>query len=79
MQQKPPPSPPKPERPPSKTLSDEQKRLVAEIKLHHPKATTEGILEHLKEWGVEEFTSQHTTREAEASDEAHTQRSGKAR
>ena len=45
--------PPKPERPPPKTLSDEQKRLVAEIKLHHPMATTEGILEHLKEWGVE--------------------------
>ena len=47
------PSPPKPERPPSKTLSDEQERLVAEIKRHHPMATTEGILEHLKEWGVE--------------------------
>jgi hypothetical protein len=42
--------PPKPERPASKTLSDEQKRLVAEIKRHHPMATTEGILEHLKEW-----------------------------
>jgi hypothetical protein len=47
------PSPPNPERPPSKTLSDEQERLVGEIKKHHPKATTEGILEHLKEWGVE--------------------------
>jgi hypothetical protein len=46
-------SPPKPEKPPSKTLSDEQERLVAEIKRHHPMATTEGILKHLKEWGVE--------------------------
>jgi transposase len=45
--------PPKPEKPASKTLSDEQERLVAEIKRHHPMATTEGILEHLKEWGVE--------------------------
>ena len=47
------PLPPKPANQPSKTLSDEQKRLVAEIKRHHPMATTEGILEHLKEWGVE--------------------------
>jgi hypothetical protein len=52
MQQKPPPSPPKPEKPPSKTLSDEQKRLVAEIKRHHPMATTEGILRELEAWGV---------------------------
>jgi hypothetical protein len=46
-------SPPKPEKQPFKTLSDEQERLVAEIKLHHPKATTEGILKHLEAWGVE--------------------------
>ena len=44
--------PPKPEKPPSKTLSDEQKRLVAEIKRHHPMATTEGILRELAAWGV---------------------------
>jgi len=56
MDKKPPPrplqSPPKPEKPPSKTLSDEQERLVAEIKRHHPKATTEGILRELEAWGV---------------------------
>jgi hypothetical protein len=46
-------SPRKPERQPSKTLSEEQERLVADIKRHHPKATTEGILKHLEEWGVE--------------------------
>jgi hypothetical protein len=50
---KPKPSPPKPEKPPSKTLSDEQERLVAEIKKHHPKATTEQILKGLEAWGVE--------------------------
>src|SRR5262249_54068377 len=33
MQQKPRPSPPNPERPQPKTLSDEQKRLVAEIRV----------------------------------------------
>jgi hypothetical protein len=47
------PLPPKPERPPSKTLSDEQERLVAEIKRHHPKATSEQILRDLEAWGVE--------------------------
>ena len=57
MDKKPPPrllqSPPKPEKPPSKTLSDEQERLVAEIKRHHPKATTEQIIKDLESWGVE--------------------------
>ena len=45
-------TPPKPERQPFKTLSEEQERLVAEIKRHHPQATTEGILEELEVWGV---------------------------
>ena len=45
------PLPPKPEKPPSKTLSDVQKRLVAEIKRHHPKATTEQIVKDLDAWG----------------------------
>jgi hypothetical protein len=43
--------PPKPEKPPSKMLSDEQERLVAEIKRHHLQATTEQILRHLEVWG----------------------------
>ena len=43
----------KPVKQPSKTLSDEQKRLVAEIKRHHPMATTEQILKDLEAWGVE--------------------------
>ena len=47
-------TPPKPEKPPSKTLSDEQRRLVAEIKRHHPMATTEQILKDLEAWGVEQ-------------------------
>jgi hypothetical protein len=66
------PSPPKPEKPPSKTLSDEQERLVAEIKRHHPMATTEGILEHLKEWGggIETNPDHH---EAEIDDRTRTQ------
>jgi hypothetical protein len=51
--------PPKPERLPSKTLSDEQERLVAEIKRHHPMATTEAILRDLEAWGWSK--SQHTT------------------
>ena len=42
---------PKPPEQPFKPLSDEQERSVAEIKRHHPMATTEGILKHLKEWG----------------------------
>jgi hypothetical protein len=41
----------KPVKQPSKTLSDEQERLVAEIKRHHPQATTEQILKHLEAWG----------------------------
>ena len=48
MMQKQQQSPPKPVEQPSKTLSEEQERLVAEIKRHHPKATTEGILKHLE-------------------------------
>jgi hypothetical protein len=44
-------SPPPPARPPSKTLSDERERLVAEIKRHHPKATTEQIVRDLEAWG----------------------------
>ena len=34
-------------------MTDQQARLVADIKRHHPNATTEGILEELKAWGVE--------------------------
>lgn len=45
--------PPEPARPPSKTLSDEQRRPVAQIKLHHPQATTEQIVKDLEAWGVE--------------------------
>jgi len=41
----------KPDKQPFKPLSDEQERLVAEIKRHHPKATTEQILRHLEVWG----------------------------
>ena len=41
----------KPDKQPLPTLSDEQERLVAEIKRHHPKATTEQILRHLEVWG----------------------------
>ena len=46
------PSPPKPAEQPFKPLSDEQERSVAEIKRHHPMATTEGILRELAAWGV---------------------------
>jgi len=30
---------------------EEREQLVAEIKRHHPEATTEGILKHLEAWG----------------------------
>jgi len=45
-------TPPTKQQQPSK-MTDEQARLVADIKRHHPNATTEGILEELKAWGVE--------------------------
>jgi len=44
---------PKPAEQPFKPLSDEQERPVAEIKRHHPKATTEQIIKDLESWGVE--------------------------
>jgi hypothetical protein len=37
--------------PPSKAQLEERERLVAEIKKHHPGATTEGIIRHLEAWG----------------------------
>jgi hypothetical protein len=43
--------PPKPAKQPSKTRLEERARLVAAIKLHHPKATTEQIERDLEEWG----------------------------
>ena len=46
-----PQSPPKPKRPPSKMQLEERERLVAEIKKHHPQATTEQIIRHLEVWG----------------------------
>jgi hypothetical protein len=57
------PSPPKPAEQPFKPLSDEQERLVAEIKRHHPKATTEQILEDLERLGGEIKPTQITTKQ----------------
>jgi hypothetical protein len=45
------PSPPKPVKQLSKTRLEERARLVARIKLHHPKATTEQIERDLEEAG----------------------------
>jgi hypothetical protein len=39
-----PQSQPKAKRPPSPMQLEERERLVAEIKKHHPRATTEGII-----------------------------------
>jgi hypothetical protein len=36
---------------PSPTQLEERERLVAEIKKHHPKATTEQIVKDLEAWG----------------------------
>jgi hypothetical protein len=36
---------------PSPTQLEERARLVAEIKKHHPKATTEQIVRDLEAWG----------------------------
>jgi hypothetical protein len=36
---------------PSPTQLEERERLVAEIKKHHPKATTEQIVRDLEAWG----------------------------
>ena len=36
---------------PSPTQLEERERLVAEIKRHHPQATTEQIIRHLEVWG----------------------------
>ena len=35
---------------PSPTQLEERERLVAEIKRHHPQATTEQIIHHLEVW-----------------------------
>jgi len=35
----------------TKAQLEERERLVAEIKKHHPGATTEGIFKHLEAWG----------------------------
>jgi hypothetical protein len=45
------PLPPKPVDQPSLTQLEERERLVAEIKRHHPQATTEQIIQHLEVWG----------------------------
>ena len=37
--------------PPSEARLEERERLVAEIKKHHPGATTEGIIKELEAWG----------------------------
>jgi hypothetical protein len=44
-------SSPKPAKQPSPMQLEERERLVAEIKRHHPKATTEVILAELEAWG----------------------------
>ena len=44
-------SPPKPKKPPSEMQLEERERLVAQIKKHHPKATTEEIIADLEAWG----------------------------
>ena len=44
-------SPPEPVKQPSKMQLEERERLVAEVKKHHPKATTEQIIEELEAWG----------------------------
>ena len=36
---------------PSPMQLEESERLVAKIKRHHPKATTEQIVRHLEAWG----------------------------
>jgi hypothetical protein len=41
----------KPAKQPSPMQLEERERLVAEIKRHHPKATTEQIIRHLEAWG----------------------------
>jgi hypothetical protein len=43
--------PPKPIEQPSPMQLEERARLVAEIKRHHPKATTEQIVKDLEAWG----------------------------
>jgi hypothetical protein len=43
--------PAKPAKPPSPMQLEERERLVAEIKRHHPKATTEQIVKDLDAWG----------------------------
>ena len=43
--------PPRPKKQPSPMQLEERERLVAEIKRHHPKATTEQIVRHLEAWG----------------------------
>jgi hypothetical protein len=43
--------PPKPVKQPSPMELEERERLVAEIKRHHPQATTEQIVRHLEAWG----------------------------
>jgi hypothetical protein len=41
----------KPIKQPSPMQLEERERLVAQIKRHHPKATTEQIIRHLEAWG----------------------------
>ena len=41
----------KPKKQPSKMQLEERERLVAEIKKHHPQATTEQIVQDLEAWG----------------------------
>ena len=41
----------KPIKQPSPMQLEERERLVAQIKRHHPQATTEQILKHLEAWG----------------------------
>jgi hypothetical protein len=43
--------PPRPKKQPSPMQLEERTRLVAEIKKHHPKATTEQIVKDLEAWG----------------------------
>jgi hypothetical protein len=43
--------PSKPVKQPSLMQLEERERLVAEIKRHHPQATTEQIIRHLEIWG----------------------------